>query len=264
MQIYFKNLKKNWLINLIGPLAIVSFILIIAFSWPSLKDAILDRMAGMNNPVYIAILGDILLGGTNQWQASVFMYAAGIGNLTLLFVAIFVPSRVLVDEIDKKTFDVIFSYPIPRWQYLLEKFCAFATYSLLYPVFLIFTILGSTILNNESIDTALVINYTLGMWLLLVSLGAISVLCAVIFLDSSRIMAVSGLIMIGEYILESMGGLIPSLKDLQFLSLFHYLKAKSIDIEGMLPIGDVIIVASIGIIALISALYIFNKREFTQ
>jgi ABC-2 type transport system permease protein len=262
VHVYLKNLRKSWLTGVLPPLIVIGFVASIAMGWPSLKDLILDRLAEMNNPIYQAILGDLGLEGLGlTWQAAVFMYAGGTMNILLLLVGLF-PARSLASEIDKKTLDVILNYPIPRWRYLLEKFGVYMTYGLLFPVSIIGVVLGSTAFLGEEINVNLIINYSIGIYLLIFALGAISLLVVSIFLESNKSLTVAGGLVVGMYFLESLGGILESLGSIQSLSLFHYFKIGNILTEGMLPIFDVFIVLAIGIIALVSALVIFDKREF--
>ncbi|MFX1285903.1 MAG: ABC transporter permease subunit [Promethearchaeota archaeon] len=282
VHVYLKNLRKSWLTGIVPPLFVVGFVATIAIGFPSLRKTILDRLAQMSNPVYQAILGDLGLEGLGlTWQGALFMYAGGTMNIILLFVALFIPARLLSTEIDKNTLDVMLSYPIPRWRYLLEKFSVYLTYGLIFPISLGAILIGSTevmkivypdgfVFEGEpykyEIDNNLVLNYAIGIFLLLFALGAISLLCASIFLESNKSLSVAGALIIGQYFLESLGGLLAGVLEgfveIQAFSLFHYFKINSILETGMLPFFDIVIVAGVGIIALIGALVIFHKREF--
>jgi hypothetical protein len=145
---------------------------------------------------------------------------------------------------------------------LLEKFSVYLTYNLLFPILFIAVLIGSTLAINEEIDITLLANVAIGYYLLLFALGALSLLCATIFLDSNKSLSAAGVLILGQYFLESMSGLIPALGDFQGVSLFHYFKIGAIQEAGMLPLIDVFIVVGVGFIALVGALAIFQKREF--
>ncbi len=263
VHIYLKNLKKSWLTGIVPPVVIIAFVGTIALGWPSMQELILQRLETMDNPIMKAIIGDLGISGLGAtWEAALFMYAGGTMNILLLFVAIFIPARLLSTEIDKNTFDIMLSLPIPRWRYLLEKFSVYLTYSLFIPISMVGIMLGATSFLGESLTTSLVLNYSLGYFILLFALGAISLLCATIFLDSSKSLAAAGLVIGGQYFLDSMGGMLAAIGNFEALSLFNYFSLGAIQEAGMLPIGEIIIVVSIGIVALTSALLIFHKREF--
>ena len=95
------------------------------------------------------------------------------------------------------------------------------------------------------------------------ALGALSLLCGTIFLESNKALSAAGVLILGQYLLERIGGLVESLRILQNLSLFHYLNAGTIANLGKLPLNELFTVAGVGILALSSALYIFQKRELT-
>ena len=286
VHVYLKNLRKSWLTGLVPPLIVIGFVGLIAISFPSMIDVILDRLASMTDPVtgqiYQAILGDMGLEGLGlTWQGVLFMYTGGTMNIILLFVALFIPARLLSTEIDKNTLDIMLSYPIPRWRYLLEKFGVYLTYSLLFPITLVLLLIGSTMVMNiifpegftyidmvyyYEIDVNLVLNYALGIFLLLFALGALSLLCASIFLDSNKSLSAAGALILSQYFIESLGGVLVGLSEglvsVQSFSLFHYFKIDTILENGMLPLFDVVIVVGVGIVALVGALTIFHKREF--
>jgi len=174
VNVYLKNLRKSWIGGIIPPLFLVGFVGLIAMSWSSMQDLILERLEQMNNPIYQAILGDLGLEGFGlTFQGALFMYGGGTLNLLILFVSLVIPARLLSTEIDKKTMDMMLSFPIPRWRYLLEKFSVYLTYNLLFPILFIAVLIGSTLAINEEIDITLLANVAIGYYLLLFALGAL-------------------------------------------------------------------------------------------
>jgi len=263
VNVYLKNLRKSWVTGLIGPAVIMGFVGLIGFGYPVMKDIILERLEQMQNPIMTAILGDLGLEGLDfGFEAAMFMYAGGTLNILVLFISLFIPARLLSTEVDKKTIDVMLSFPISRWRYLAEKFAVYLSYNILLPIVMIATMISSSIVAGETISISLVINYSIGIWLQLFALGAISLLCGVIFLDSNKAIAAAGIIIFGQYILDSIGGLLDPSGILQYFSIFHYMRIGSILDANMLPLGEVLIVLSVGIVALVGALTIFHKREF--
>ncbi len=261
-QVYVKNLKKSLVSGILPSLIVISFIISIALSWSSMQELIMERLEQMSNPVYQAILGDLGLEGLGlTWEAAIFMYAGGTMNILLLLLSLY-PARSLYQEIDKKSFDILFSYPISRWNYLFEKFAVYLTFGVLFPLSMLLAVVGSSLFIGEDINTMLVIHYSLGVYIQLFALGSLSLFCVALFLESNKALVASGCLIGGQYFLESLGGIIPTLTNLQFLSIFHYFKIGSILEYGMLPINEVIIVLAIGFLACFGALAIFEKREF--
>ena len=261
-QVYIKNFKKSFITGILPPVIVISFITSIALSWSSLQDIIMERLEQMGNPVYQAILGDLGLEGLGlTWQAAIFMYAGGTMNILLVLLSLY-PARSLYQEIDKKSFDIIFSYPVSRWKYLFDKFAVYMTFGALFPLSMLVTVIGSSIFIGEDINSNLVLHYSIGVYVQLFALGALALLCVAIFLESNKALVASGSLIVGQYFLESLGGLIPNLSNVQFLSIFHYFKISSILEQGILPLDELVIVLTIGILACLTALGIFEKREY--
>ena len=262
VNVYLKNMKKSWIVGLMGPAVVAMFVGLIGFGYPVMKEMILQRIEQMQSPIMQAILGDLGIENLFGFEAAMFMYAGGTLNILVLFASLVVPARLLSTEIDKNTLDVMLSFPISRWRYLLEKFSVYLTYNFLYPAAFVATVIGAAMFVGEPLNYTLVVNYAIGIWLQLFALGAISLLCATIFLDSNKALTAAGVLIFSQYIVDSIGGLFDPSGTVQYLSIFHYLRIDSILDAGMLPLGEVLIVIVVGIVALAGALTIFHKREF--
>jgi ABC-2 type transport system permease protein len=114
---------------------------------------------------------------------------------------------------------------------------------------------------GETINVVTFTYSTIGVWLLFFSLGSISLLCGAVFLKSKKALTASGLVILGQYILVRVGGMVEAAKYVKFLSLFNYLNAGTIANSGTMPIIELLVVIVVGITALVGALYIFQKRE---
>ncbi|MHA2365554.1 MAG: ABC transporter permease subunit [Candidatus Hodarchaeales archaeon] len=260
-QVYRNGLKKSWLFGIIPPIFVAFIIPMSAMIFPELKnqaDALKDMMA---SDFYQGALGSLGLMDLGTWTGVFSMYVFMWLEFIILFVAIFIPARLISTEADKNTLDFILSFPVPRWRYLLDKFYVYLSFNLLYPIIILFVTFIVTEGIGEEIDYLAVAYSTIGIWFLLFTLGSLSLFCGVLFLDSTKGISASGVIILSMFILERMAGLVDSLKIYQNLSLFHYLNAGRIMSSGNFPLDELIIVLSVGIIALLGALYTFQKKE---
>ncbi|MHA2184238.1 MAG: ABC transporter permease subunit, partial [Promethearchaeota archaeon] len=185
-KVYFKGLKKKWLRGILYPLLASILIPLIAYMWPMLQDQISAFAELLDSPVYQAILGQLGLIGFGSFEGAIYMYIFSWIEMLMIFVTIFVPVRLISAEIDNNTLDVMLSYPIPRWRYLLEKFSVYLTYNLLYPVLMLFFTLISAVVINETITIMTFTFSVIGVWFLFFALGSISLLCVTIFLKSRK------------------------------------------------------------------------------
>ncbi|MHA2363523.1 MAG: ABC transporter permease [Candidatus Hodarchaeales archaeon] len=260
-QVYRNSIKKSWLFGIIPPLFVAATIPMVAMIFPEIKaqaDAMKDMLA---NDFYQGFLGSLGMLDIGTWTGIFTMYVFLWLEYVILFVAIFVPARLVSSEADKNTLDFMLSYPIPRWHYVLDKFNVYLSYNLLYPFLILIVSFLVTEAIGEDIDYLAVAYSTIGIWFILFTLGALSLLCGVLFLDSIKAISASATVILGMYILERMAGLVESLRILQNLSIFHYLNAGNIMSSGTLPLDELVIVVTVGILALFGALYTFQKRE---
>lgn len=263
LTVYKKNMRKYWLIGISFPLIIVLFIPLIAFIWPELKESISVFEEILQSPLYAIMLGELSMADLSTWQGMYFMYIFMMLEYVMIFAAIFIPARLISSESDNRTLDVMLSYPIPRWRYMLEKFSVYVTYNLLYPIMIIISTFFFTELIGEEIDLLVVGYGTIGAWFLFFALGAISLLCGTLFLEANRAMAISGLVILTQYMMERFGGIVESVNFLQDYSIFHYLTPGSINASGTIPFEEIIVVFSVGLFALLGAMYVFQNRELT-
>lgn len=243
------------------PIFIALFVPLIAYMWPMLKDQISVFEDLLDTPVYQAILGQLGMLGFGSFDGAIYMYIFSTLEMLMIFLTVFIPVRLISSEVDGNTLDIILSYPIPRWRFLLEKFGVYLTYNLLYPALMIFAVVLSAVGIGESINLATFTYSVIGVWLLFFALGALSLLCSAIFLKSKKALPAAGIVIFGQYVLVRVGGMVSNAEPLKLFSLFNYLNAGTIVSSGAMPINELLIVITVGVIALIGALYIFQKRE---
>jgi len=261
VKVYLKGLRKNWLNGIAPALFVVMFIPLIAYIWPQFQEHMAAFAEILNNPFYKAMLGKLGLADLTTWSGFYYMYIFLWMEYVMLFITIYVPARLITTEVEKRTLDVMLSYPVARWRYLFERFSIYLSYNFLYPVLILITTSLSTASLNEELNYAILSNALIGVWLLFFALGAISLLCGSILLESSKALAAAGVLILGQYIFLRVGDLVESLNILRSLSLFNYLNAATITQLGYLPLDEVFIVAGVGIAALLAALYVFQRRE---
>ncbi len=267
-NVYFKGLTKQWKSIFVPALIIGLYVIMIAAIWPALKDQAEAFQFILDNPIYQSILGNLAGAMFTSWEGAFYLYIFVWLEMVIVFITVFKPTRLVTNEIDKKTLDVALSYPIPRWRYLLEKYSVYLTYNLFYPVFIMLSgYIGTLALRPFDAEASM--NYTLlfyasiSVWLYFFALGSISILISTIFLDSRKALAVAGMLIIGMYLLVRIGSAAESLNFLQYISIFHYFSPGNIMANGGFIVGEFFIVFGVGIVCLVAALWIFQKRELT-
>ncbi|MFX1514082.1 MAG: ABC transporter permease subunit [Promethearchaeota archaeon] len=262
--IYQKGIRTSVISGLLPAILMMGMALMMVNIWPEFKQSAEELNKLLEAPIYQAMLSEGMLdAGIGSYEGFMGMELFTILDLIYIVLAIFLGAGIIAREVDKKTLDINLSYPVPRWRLILEKFAVVNTYSLAIPIFLFFPIALGAIIHGEEINYLALAIALLARWLLFFTLSALSLLCATLFLRQSLSYSAAGGLVVGNYIMNAIGGLVESTKILQDLSLFYYLDGTSIWVNGSLPLVDLVIVAGVGILALLSSLVIFQKRELT-
>ena len=66
---------------------------------------------------------------------------------------------------------------------------------------------------------------------------------------------------VGQYIIGRMGGIVESVSFLEKLSLFNYMNTGAIISSGTFPVVDFFVLLGVAVLALAGSLVIFEKRE---
>jgi ABC-type transport system involved in multi-copper enzyme maturation permease subunit len=260
MRVFLTNLRKSWKGGALIPLFVSLIVPLMAGIWPSFKEQAAAFSEILQNPVYQALLGQLGVMDMTTWQGIFYMYVGICMEWAIVIVAILIPARIIASEVDKNTLDVTLSYPIPRWRYLLEKFGVYLTYNLLYAVFIYAFATVSTNSLGETLDMKVLAHAMMGFWLWLFALGAISLLCGTLFLESNRALSASGALIVTQYMMTRLG----DLGDLSFLkdyTVFNYLSTGTILQNGGIPMNELAVILGVGLVTLATALYVFQKRE---
>ncbi|MFX0052247.1 MAG: ABC transporter permease subunit [Candidatus Hermodarchaeota archaeon] len=270
LTIYKKQLQKTWLFWMIPVALLVAMALLVVGIWPD-YEPILKQMESVfqENPLFASLLGESTIGSFEGF-VSIEMFI--VADFIFMGLILLVGTIAIAREADSGTLDVILSYPIPRWKFLLEKLLAIITLSLTFPILVWGTIhMGAEILNVDFESEAFFIAI-LGKWLVYMVFTCITLLCSVIFMETTKTLGSAGLIIGGSWIFERFGGLIRTanveIADIiQGVSLFHYLDGSTVMNTLMAnetyPFGELLLVLAIGIGALLAALFLFQKREFS-
>ncbi len=262
--IYQKGIRKSVISGLLPAILMMVMALMMVNIWPEFKQTAEELSELLEAPIYQAMLSEGALGaGIGTYEGFMGMELFTILDLVFIVLAIFLGAGIIAREVDKKTLDINLSYPVPRWRLALEKFAVVNTYSLAMPVLIFFPVALGAVIYGEEIDFLALGVALIARWLLFFALSAISLLCAAIFLRPVHSYGAAGGIVVGNYIMNALGGLVESTKILRDLSLFYYLDGTAIWVSGNLPLADVVIVVGVGILALLSSLVIFQKRELT-
>ncbi|MBU7024724.1 MAG: ABC transporter permease subunit [Theionarchaea archaeon] len=179
-----------------------------------------------------------------------------------LFIA-YVSVSAITGDFEGKRMDLIFSTPISRERYILEKFTAMSVISLVIILVAATSLISSIAamgLSSE-FDSKTVISALIGCLPLLMVFAAFGMLTAVIFQKTRVGIGVSFAFVIGGFFLYTFGEYSDSLRWMKSLSIMNYWDYYSAVFDGVFKMGDFIglFIAAFVLIGL--AVLIFKKRD---
>jgi ABC-2 type transport system permease protein len=270
LNYYFKELRKNWMIGVAPTILLGLLAILMAIIWPEFEEYLIDMEEILEADLYKALLSSGALElGMNSFEGFLGLEFSFFLVFFVIVIGVTQGASIVTREIDRQTIDIVLSFPIPRWQLVLEKFAVANTYTSVFPIIMgLFTTFG-VVLAGFADDVNLValwMGYIL-TWFLLYTTIAISLLCGTIFLRSGRSYMISGGILIIFLFMDRFGGLVETTRWMKDYSLFNYLEFSNIMNEVMnhsrIPIIEVVGVVCIGTLCLLAALFIFERREIT-
>ncbi len=169
----------------------------------------------------------------------------------------------ITKDFEEKRMDIIFSTPISRRRYLLEKFSAVSLYSLLLVIFSGLMMIASiqNIGYGSEVDFKYLMLALIGSWPVLMIVQSVAVLSAVYFVESRKAVGVTLLFAFLQYALQiiaNMSSQFRWLLDYCILGYWDYNEALLDNSFSAVDFGILIVVA-IMLVAL--SIYMFEKKD---
>ena len=222
-----------------------------------------DPLAGyMNSPIYAGFTGGrnislIELKGFLTMEFFSFWWI-----LAGLFIA-YMSVSAITGDFEGKRMDLIFSTPISRETYILEKFTAMSVISIVIMVVASFGLIGgiASIGSSSELESRTVVTALTGCVPFFMVIAAFSILTAVIFQKTRVGMGVSFAFVIGAFFLYTIGGYSESLEWMKSLSIMSYWDYYAAIFDEVFKIDDFVglFVTSLVVIGL--AILIFKKKD---
>jgi ABC-2 type transport system permease protein len=182
--------------------------------------------------------------------------------LTGMFMAYFSVSSVTSD-FEKKRMDLIFSTPISREQYIIEKFAALSIISL---IFTLMTALGlmlgvASIGEADALPHATSFLAVFSMQTFLMIIAAFGIFLGMIFRGGKAGMGINIAFVFSSFIFLTIAGIVEALSWLKYVSIMHYWDYNSMLIDDIFNSGYFFGLLIASLVILVGAIYIFKKRD---
>ena len=216
----------------------------------------------LDNPAYKSLTGGRVTSMAEiEGFISLEFFSWWIFLAGLFFAYISVSS--LTDGFEGKHMDLIFSTPISRQHYLLEKFAAL----IVIAFFILLVVAGAMAGGIEQIGYSHELSsYTvflaiIGSLPMLSVIMAIGFLSAVVFRSTRAGMGIAFLFVMVEFILFTVASLVGSLEGAKYATIMHYWDYNSVLYDGLFKTADFIGLFVVTGVILMLAIYVFKKKD---
>ena len=234
--------------------------LLVIVLYPAFKDqmsAFAELMASYP-PAVTAFVGDMSnMGDYASWLGVEFY--SWVPPILAIF-AVAAGTGLIAGEEEKGTLDLLLSQPIRRWRVVAAKFAALAVATLLICLLGALVLVAGTLAIGESAYVGDILLATLDMAPLTLA-GATFALMASVVLRSRRLAtAVAVVVIIGSWLVDSMGKTVETLESYRPFTLFHYYTGGAVLTDGM-NWGNVGVLLGLCGLFFAVALFAFQRRD---
>jgi ABC-2 type transport system permease protein len=216
----------------------------------------------LKNPAYAGFTGGRNISMLEVKGFVALEYYGWAWMLTGLFIA-YLSVSLIASDFENKRMDVMFSAPISRRRYLLEKFTAMSIIALFI---VLVQIAGLTsglasinALNKFSANAVLL--SLIGSLPFLMVIAAVGIATAIFFQKVRTGMGITFAFVFAEFFLYTFGGFSKSLEWMKTISIFKYWDYFSVIIDDLFKTGDFLILTLLAIVLIITAIRVFQKKD---
>ena len=216
----------------------------------------------MQNPAYAGFTGGRNISMLEVKGFVTLEFFSWWWMLSGLFIA-YLSVSIIASDFENKRMDVMFSTPISRRRYLLEKFSAMSVIALFIILVAIAGLAGG-LANINALDefsAEAVFLSLIGCLPFLMVIAAVGMITAVLFQKVRVGMGITFAFVFAEFFLYTFGGFSKSLEWMKTISIFNYWDYSSVTIDGLFKAVDFVILTILAIVLLIIGIWVFKKKD---
>ncbi len=260
-----RALRESWSITLLFGVALLIFESAISFVLPRFQAQFSQQWVQMSfvQSIIKAMVGADVAGGAGPEIFTSIPWAHPVVLAVIWAHAIVFCTRIPAGEVDRGTIDILLSLPVTRWILHVSETIAWVVSSL---VLLTLGILGNSIgsaLAGTSWEPARIGIIFVNLLLLYLAVGSFAWLMSALCDRRGRAISAAFVIVIASFLLNYLAQLWEPLGRIDFLSLLKYYRPLYILKDGLWPIRDIAILASIAASLWIAAGIVSARRDLT-
>ncbi len=262
--VFMETLRRSWRGTLgwgLGMFLLGLFVTLIVQDADMLKR--LNELMQSLPPALLQMVGaseEVLAMATPEGFIGTTFFGRAV--IIMAIYAILTGLNITANEEDQGILDVVFSLPLPRWRFIVEKFAAYTLLTVLIITLSFFgLVLGarsSAVHVNTGKLLAGCVNLLPGTLLMIASTG----LAGAIFPRRSIAVAVAALFVIGSYLLNFLGQMASEsvFSGLSQLSFFRYFEGGDVMVNG-LSWGGIAALLVVTVAFVGGSLWFFQRRD---
>jgi ABC-2 type transport system permease protein len=169
-------------------------------------------------------------------------------------------SGATAGEESRGTIDVLLSYPVPRWQMVVQKAGAITISVALIALAMGLGAVAGAIGSNSAIDAGKIAAGLLMASLLALDFGAIALAIAASTGNRSASIGIAAALLVVMYFVNALAPVISGLDSIKQASLFYwYLEGEPL--RHGLAVGDSIVMAGVAVVGGLVSLVLFSRRD---
>ncbi len=172
----------------------------------------------------------------------------------------YISVKSITEDFEERRMDIIFSTPLPRRQYLLEKFFALSLFTLLMLVLSGIFLMLSVHSVGEAGGSVFFVSLVTS-WPMFLVIIAVSMFLGVLTKSSRIAVGASFAVILVQYSLFMAGHMVESLEFILPYTISYYWDYNSILLDGIFKLGDFLVLSLLTFIVLAAAIYVFDKED---
>jgi ABC-2 type transport system permease protein len=186
-----------------------------------------------------------------------------IWPILLIILAISLANAAIVSDIEKGTIELILAQPISRLKIYLSRYLAGAAILTVFVFSSVYAIIPLTKIHHVPMYCQNNLTIAISGLLLSLSIYSIAMFASSIFSDKGKVSFITAGFVILTYVLNILAGLKDALKDLKYVSFFHYYSAMTNFVDNQFVAYSFwFFMGLILAFSLLGALW-FNRRDIT-
>ena len=262
MNVYLRYLKSERITTLLFGLFLLGCAYVLVAVFPSVTKIQVAQDYIESLPAYMkAFLGEDLIDFATLEG---FLTVEYFNTTWLLVMGVFCclfTGALIAEETEKKNLEILFSTPVSRTRYIVEKFAGFLTLLLFLSAVSFLGVYLGELEIGENLDKRLTVYVFLSGTICIAAIGSIGLFLSCLFNEQRRAAGATIAIFFLLYIFNLIAMLLEQYPNLKYFSLIHYYDASKVFKRQAICWPDMAILLAIFSVMFCASIFTFRRKE---